>query len=230
MHHRPLVIRPHARPGHVALGPGDAAQLHRARATSSTRAAWCALAEYSRDCLKRAARARPASRYDERTQGTLQLFRTQKQLDGTAADIAILQALRRRLTRCSTATAASRHEPALARVQRQVRRRRCCLPGDETGDCFKFTAAPGRAGRGAGVRVPLRRRRSSGIAPRRQADRPASTPTPARCTADAYLVALGSYSPLLLRAARHPHAGLSGQGLLDHRADHRRRAARPNRR
>ena len=41
MHHRPLVIRPHLDWRLVSLGPGDAAQLHRARATRSTRAAWC---------------------------------------------------------------------------------------------------------------------------------------------------------------------------------------------
>ena len=54
------------------------------------------LAEYSRDCL-RALRAETGIAYDERMQGTLQLFRTQKQLDGSADDIAILRAERRRL-------------------------------------------------------------------------------------------------------------------------------------
>ena len=48
------------------------------------------IAEYSRDCLK-ALRADTGIRYDERAQGTLQLFRTQKQLDGTAKDIEMLK-------------------------------------------------------------------------------------------------------------------------------------------
>ena len=47
------------------------------------------LAEYSRDCL-RALRAGIDIAYDERSRGTLQLFRTQRQLDGTAGDIAVL--------------------------------------------------------------------------------------------------------------------------------------------
>ncbi|TNY02801.1 D-amino acid dehydrogenase, partial [Escherichia coli] len=47
------------------------------------------VAEYSRDCL-RALRADTGIRYDERSLGTLQLFRTQKQLDGVAKDIEIL--------------------------------------------------------------------------------------------------------------------------------------------
>ena len=41
------------------------------------------LAEYSRDCL-RALRRDIGIRYDKRSQGTLQQFRTQKQLDATA--------------------------------------------------------------------------------------------------------------------------------------------------
>ena len=52
------------------------------------------IAEYSRDCLK-ALRAETGIAYDERTLGTLQLFRTQKQLDGIGKDIEILQAVRR---------------------------------------------------------------------------------------------------------------------------------------
>src|SRR6185437_13215904 len=47
------------------------------------------LAEYSRDCLIDLRQATGIS-YDERSQGTLQLFRTQKQLDASAADIAVL--------------------------------------------------------------------------------------------------------------------------------------------
>ena len=62
------------------------------------------IAEYSRDCLK-ALRADTGIAYDERALGTLQLFRTQKQLDGTGQghrDPASNTACR---TSCSTATA-----------------------------------------------------------------------------------------------------------------------------
>ena len=48
------------------------------------------LAEYSRDCL-RELRAATGISYDERSQGTLQLFRSQEQLDGTGKDIEILK-------------------------------------------------------------------------------------------------------------------------------------------
>ncbi|WP_369335874.1 FAD-dependent oxidoreductase, partial [Halomonas sp. ND22Bw] len=88
------------------------------------------LAEYSRDCLK-ALRAQTGIRYDERMQGTLQLFRTQAQLDGTAADIAVLrrdgvpfELLDR--------DGCIRHEPALAAVREKFVGG-LLLPGDETG-------------------------------------------------------------------------------------------------
>ena len=48
------------------------------------------LAEYSRDCLK-ALRASTGIQYEGRTGGTLQVFRTQQQLDGAAKDIAVLK-------------------------------------------------------------------------------------------------------------------------------------------
>ena len=54
------------------------------------------IAEYSRDCLK-ALRAETGIAYDDRAQGTLQLFRTQSQLDGTAKDIEILKQYERAL-------------------------------------------------------------------------------------------------------------------------------------
>ena len=49
------------------------------------------LAEYSRDCLMDLRRDTGIS-YDERMQGTLQLFRTQKQVDGAYKDIKVLKA------------------------------------------------------------------------------------------------------------------------------------------
>jgi D-amino-acid dehydrogenase len=47
------------------------------------------VSEYSRDCL-RTLRADTGIAYEERSRGTLQLFRTQAQLDAAARDIAVL--------------------------------------------------------------------------------------------------------------------------------------------
>ena len=48
------------------------------------------IAEYSRDCLKEL-RAEIGITYDERTMGTLQLFRKQEQLDGIDGDVKVLK-------------------------------------------------------------------------------------------------------------------------------------------
>src|SRR5690606_20091411 len=96
------------------------------------------IAEYSRDCLK-ALRAEIGIRYDERAQGTTQLFRTQKQLDAVGKDTEILDQYGVPYEVLDRA-GYIRYEPALAAVQEKfVGALR--LPGDETGDCYKFTVA-----------------------------------------------------------------------------------------
>ncbi|WP_206998872.1 D-amino acid dehydrogenase [Trinickia mobilis] len=94
------------------------------------------LAEYSRDCLQ-ALRAGAGIEYEGRTGGTLQVFRTQQQLDGAAKDIAVLKEagvayellMPAELSRAEPALAASAHK-----LTGGLR-----LPGDETGDCQLFT-------------------------------------------------------------------------------------------
>ena len=85
MHHRPLVIRPQFDLNFVRWG---LAMLRNCTAHryELNKGRMVRLAEYSRDCLK-TLRAETGIRYDERMQGTLQLFRTQKQLDGIGGDV-----------------------------------------------------------------------------------------------------------------------------------------------
>jgi hypothetical protein len=83
MHFGPLVIKPQARSGYVALVLADAAQLHGQARYAVNKSGMVRLAEYSRDCL-RELRAETGIQYDERSRGTLQLFRTQSQLDAPA--------------------------------------------------------------------------------------------------------------------------------------------------
>ncbi|MCC5779058.1 D-amino acid dehydrogenase [Nitratireductor sp. B36] len=135
MKHGPLAIRPR-------LDPAMWSWLLQMLANCTSRryavnkARMVPIAEYSRDCL-RELRAGTGIAYDERVRGTLQLFRTQKQLDGTSGDIEVLKqfgvefnVLDRR--GCVTA------EPALARVTEKFVGG-LQLPGDETGDCRVFT-------------------------------------------------------------------------------------------
>jgi D-amino-acid dehydrogenase len=152
------------------------------------------LAEYSRDCL-RELRAETGIRYDERSQGTLQLFRTQKQLDGVAKDIEILRQHGVPFQLLDQA-GYLQHEPALKEVKDKfVGALR--LPGDETGDCFLFTQRLAEMARALGVKfefgVNIQQIQHAG-------DAVTGVLTDhGRMTADRYLLALGSYSPQLAR-------------------------------
>jgi D-amino-acid dehydrogenase len=193
MHHRPLVIRPHV---DAALIGWVLAMLRNCTAAryEINKTRMVRLAEYSRDCL-RALRAETGIAYDERMQGTLQLFRTQKQFDGSAGDIAVLRESGVAFELLDRA-GCIRHEPALAHVQDKFVGG-LLLPGDETGDCFKFTQrlADLAAGRGVAFRFQTTLR---GLV-RKGARIEGVATTGETLIADAYLVALGSYSPLLLR-------------------------------
>jgi D-amino-acid dehydrogenase len=152
------------------------------------------IAEYSRDCL-RELRAETGIAYDHRSQGTLQLFRKQSQLDHIGGDVDILkqygvpfEVLDRQ--------GCIRAEPALARAPASfVGGLR--LPDDETGDCHLFTQRLMAMAEAIGVRftanTPIERIAVDG-------DRIASVVTNSGpVMADVYVMALGSFSPLLLR-------------------------------
>ena len=94
------------------------------------------LAEYSRDCLDEL-RAATGIAYEARTQGTLQVFRTQKQLDAEAKDIAVLSRLGVPFEHLDP-DGCVRAEPALAAVKDKLLGG-LRLPSDETGDCQLFT-------------------------------------------------------------------------------------------
>ena len=193
MQHSPLVIWPMLDPAMWRWGASMLRNCTEAR-YALNKSRMVRLAEYSRDCL-RALRADTGIRYDERSQGTLQLFRTQKQLDGTAKDIEILKQYGvpyELLDRAGYIAC----EPALALVQEKfVGALR--LPGDETGDCFKFTQSLAVLAQRIGV-VFRQGVQVKGLSSDSARITGVSTDH-GELTADAYLVALGSYSPLLLR-------------------------------
>jgi D-amino-acid dehydrogenase len=108
------------------------------------------LSEYSRDCL-RAWRTETGIAYDERSGGTLQLFRSQAQLDAAVRDVAVLQD-------CGVpfelldAAGVCRVEPALAHATAPIRGG-LRLPNDETGDCQSFTRQLADRARTLGVQL-----------------------------------------------------------------------------
>jgi D-amino-acid dehydrogenase len=152
------------------------------------------IAEYSRDCL-RALRSETGIRYDEREQGTLQLFRDPAQLEHTADDIAVLKQYGvpyEVLDRDGCAAA----EPALAAVKDKFAGG-LRLPQDETGDCHMFTQALAAEAEKIGVRFSF----SVGIQGlNANASRITGVATSnGMLQADAYVLALGSWSPRLVR-------------------------------
>ncbi|MGH6707899.1 MAG: D-amino acid dehydrogenase [Bradyrhizobium sp.] len=152
------------------------------------------IAEYSRDSL-RALRGEIGIRYDERERGTLQLFRYASQLDHTADDIAVLKQYGvpfEVLDRAGCIAA----EPALSGVADKVAGG-LRLPQDETGDCHMFTQALALEAEKLGVRFAFNVGIDGLIA---DATRVTGVATSTGVLqADAYIVALGSWSPRLLR-------------------------------
>lgn len=135
MKHGPLAIRPRLEP---AMWSWIWKMLSNCTSQryAVNKARMVPIAEYSRDCL-RELRTTTGVEYDERSRGTLQLFRTQKQLDGIVSDIEVLKQFGVEYT-VLAASGCVAAEPALERVSHKIVGG-LRLPDDETGDCRVFT-------------------------------------------------------------------------------------------
>nr|WIE91271.1 D-amino acid dehydrogenase [Mesorhizobium sp. WSM4875] len=194
MKHAPLILRPKV----------DAAMISwlvqmlsncTSRRYALNKSRMLRLADYSRVALAEV-RSETGIAYDERMQGTLQLFRTQQQLDSSAKDVKALAAdgiPHEILDR----DGCIRVEPALAHVREKVVGG-LLTPKDETGDCFKFTNELAAKAAELGVQfaygttvlgLDVAGGRVRAVLTERK-----------RLEADAVVVALGSYSPLLLKS------------------------------
>jgi D-amino-acid dehydrogenase len=149
------------------------------------------LAEYSRDSL-RALREATGISYDERTQGTLQLFRKQQQLDGTGKDIEVLKQFGVPFELLDAAGCIGA-EPALSRVAGKIAGG-LRLPGDETGDCKLFTERLAKICMDRGVTFQFGVETGLLIRARRKAEVEAVKVGDTRIVADAFVMAYGSYS------------------------------------
>ncbi len=192
MQHSPLVIWPLLDPAMWRWGAMMLANCTE-KAYALNKSRMVPIAVYSRDCMK-ALRAETGIVYDDRAQGTLQLFRTQKQLDGIGGDVAVLKQygvpfeVLDRAGFCAV-------EPALKLTQHKfVGALR--LPGDETGDCHKFSIRLAEMAAALGVKFRWDTRIQS-----LQVGGGAVTGVHTDAgllKADRVLLALGSYSPQLL--------------------------------
>lgn len=151
------------------------------------------LSEYSRECL-RELRMRTGLQYEHRTGGTLQLFRTQAQMDGVMKDIRVLEecGVPYELLKPEELT---RAEPALAYSNTPLTGG-LRLPNDETGDCHLFTQRLADLACHEGVRFQFNQEVDH---LETQGDRVAAIHCgKQRMTADRYVMAFGSYSRKLL--------------------------------
>jgi D-amino-acid dehydrogenase len=156
------------------------------------------LAEYSRDCMGEL-RSETGITYEGRTQGTLQVFRTQKQLDAETKDIKVLSRLGVPFEHLDP-DGCARVEPALALVKDNLMGG-LRLPHDETGDCQLFTVNLAEKAKKLGVkfrqdvqisRLLTENGKLSGVEINAENDREV-------LRADQYVVALGSYTRQLMQ-------------------------------
>lgn len=189
----PLVLRPKLDPRMWIWGLQLLANCTE-RAYAINKGRMVRLAEYSRDMMI-ALRAATGLAFDGRQQGTVQLFREQKQLDHAADDIAVLkqygvpyEVLDPRGCVAAEPGLATSTVPFVGGLR---------LANDDTGDCKMFTEGLAALATSHGVtfsygtqidRVVASGGAVTGVATNKGV-----------MTADAYVMALGSYSPLMLR-------------------------------
>lgn len=193
MRHAPLILRPTFDPAMFRWLFSMLRNCTQAR-YALNKSRMVGIAEFSRDKLVEL-RTMLGIEYDERSRGTLQLFRTQKQLDASAKDMEVLRSYgvpfelldRDGCVGVEPGLIASRN-----RIAGGLR-----LPSDETGDCHLFTTrlALHLASQGIDFRW------STSI---RALEEAGGAITGVRTdegliSGDAYILALGSYSPLLAR-------------------------------
>lgn len=167
------------------------------------------ISEYSRDCL-RDLRAEIDLHYEERSLGTTQLLRTEKQMEAIKSDIAVLEEFNvpyEVLDRDGIVAV----EPALAKtVDKLAGGLR--LPNDETGDCYLYTSRLAEKAKALGVEFKF-----GAIVDKIEVDGKKVTGVIVdgeRLTADAYAVCLGSYgaeklAPIGIEIPVYPLKGYS---------------------
>lgn len=191
MEHAPLIVRPTIDPATVRWMLSMLRNCTKARYTRN-KGRMVRIAEYSRDCLI-ALREETGIQYDQRTQGTLEVFRSQKQIDNIGKDVEVLKAGGVPFEILDAAGCA-RAEPGIdaSKIVGGLR-----LPNDETGDCYKFTVALAGHAEALGVKfvynTDIRRLRYEG-------QRVTAVETGhGDYQADIFIGALGSYTPKLVK-------------------------------
>lgn len=194
MRHAPLIVKPALDPEMLIWTGAMLSNCTKAR-YAINKARMLRLASYSRSLLEEV-RNETGIQYDQRMQGTLQLFRSDRQMAAARKDIDVLQQsgiMFEVLDRQGCVSA----EPGLAHTTATIAGG-LRLPGDETGDCRLFTGALANLAAQRGVQfrfdevvrdIVTDRGRATGIA----------TDKGTIC-ADHVVVTLGTWSPQLMRS------------------------------
>jgi D-amino-acid dehydrogenase len=191
--HSPLVLRPRFDPAMWSWLFKMLANCTSARyAVNKER--MVRLSRYSHERLV-ALRQETGIRYDEHLTGVLEVFRTGRELDDAARDATLLRQWGldcRVLDRAGCVV----QEPALRASEKKIVGG-LHFPGDESGDCFQFTQALANLAISKGVTFSLNTRLER---LELNGDRLARVITDkGELSADAFVLACGSYTPLLLR-------------------------------
>jgi D-amino-acid dehydrogenase len=196
MRHAPLILRPQLDVATISWLFSVLGNCTEAR-YACNKARMVRLAEYSRDLLIDL-RAKTGISYDERSRGTLQLFRSARQMGGIAKDVEVLTEAGVPFQVLDAAGCIA-VEPGLANARESISGG-LRLPNDETGDCYKFTVGVAELLKRMGVAF---RFDTTILGLRQEGGRIAAVRTlHEEIPTDAVVAALGSYTPGLLRSMR----------------------------
>ncbi|MBS1037991.1 D-amino-acid dehydrogenase [Gluconobacter cerinus] len=191
--HSPLIIRPRFDTAMFRF-MGELLANCSEKAYDINKSRMLRIAEYARDKID-ALRDETGIAYDGDQKGLIQLFRTDAQVEHAAEDMRLLaeSGVDHQLLNVDEIIA---HEPGLAHARHRLRGG-LRLPGDQTGDAHLFTRRLAAMAEQKGVKFRL----GTTIEAIEAADKSiVSIRTSAgRLTADAYVLALGSYSPRLMK-------------------------------
>ncbi|WP_064609520.1 D-amino acid dehydrogenase [Photobacterium sp. J15] len=200
--HAPLKIKPSVSPELYVWASKMLANCNQEK-YQINKARMLRIANYSRDCLQEL-RQQQKLNYEGRQKGTLQVFRSEAQVEAVAKDIKVLADSGTRYQLLDVAGCID-VEPALAKVKGKLVGG-LYLPDDETGDCYLFCQQLTALAEQAGVRFMFDTEVNRFI---HQGGKITSVQTSAgELKADAYVVAMGCYSVSVLASL-----GLSSQGM-----------------
>ncbi|EKO3637342.1 MULTISPECIES: D-amino acid dehydrogenase [Vibrio] len=191
--HAPLKIKPSLDPKLLNWTTQMLANCQLSR-YQTNKARMLSIANHSRECLIELNKNYDIQ-YQGRQKGTLQVFRKQKQLQAVEKDMQLLEESGTRFELLDVA-GCLKQEPGLTPVQDKLVGG-LYLPDDETGDCYLFCQQLTELAKSKGVRFEFNTQVQGLLS---EGNKITGVKTDkGLLKADAYVVAMGSYSPALLK-------------------------------